>query len=234
MIEFLFLDIDDTILDFGATERKSISRLLESLGVTPTDEIIHRYHVINLEHWKRLERGEITRDQINNRFDVLFSELGMTVSTAQCEKLYRQFLSEGTDAIPGAMEAVDILRQKYELFAASNGTASVQAGRLEKTGLGAKFRQVFVSEEIGANKPDPEFFRRAFAQIPDFDPEKAIMVGDSLTSDILGGINAGIRTVWINPCHRPARADIRPDFEIENLSQLPQLLEKLQNNTPHP
>ncbi len=227
MIKFLFLDIDDTILDFGATERKSISRLLEALGVIPTEEIIHRYHVINLEHWKRLERGEITREQINNRFDVLFSELGMTVSTTRCEELYRQFLSEGTDAIPGALDAVDVLRQKYRLFAASNGTASVQAGRLRRTGLGARFEQVFVSEEIGANKPSPEFFARAFARIPDFDPAQAMMVGDSLTSDILGGINAGIRTCWVNPGHKKGREDIRPDYEIKTLAQLPALLENL-------
>ncbi len=227
MIKFLFLDIDDTILNFGATERVSISRLLEDLGVTPTEEIIHRYHVINLEHWKRLERGEITRDQINNRFDVLFSELGMTVCTSECERLYRQYLSEGCDFLPGAREAVDVLRQKYRLFAASNGTASVQAGRLQRTGLDQIFEQIFVSEEIGANKPSPEFFRRAFERVGDFDPGKAVMVGDSLTSDILGGINAGISTVWINPGNKKSREDIRPDFEIKSLAQLPALLETL-------
>ncbi len=227
MIKFLFLDIDDTILDFGATERASISRLLEHLGVAPTEALIHRYHVINLEHWKRLERGEITRDQINNRFDVLFSELGMTVRTSECEKLYRQYLSEGCDFLPGAREAVEILGQKYRLFAASNGTASVQAGRLRRTGLDQIFEQVFVSEEIGANKPSPEFFRRAFARISDFDPAMAIMVGDSLTSDILGGINAGILTVWINPGYKKSREDILPNFEIKSLAELPALLEKL-------
>lgn len=227
MIEFIFLDIDDTILDFGATERKSICRLLEHLGVTPTEKIIHRYHVINLEHWKRLERGEITRQQISSRFDVLFAELGVQVRTAECEELYRRFLSEGTDFIPGAKEAVDTLRRQYRLFAASNGTASVQAGRLKLTGLDKVFEQVFVSEELGVNKPSPLFFERAFARIPDFVPENAIMVGDSLTSDILGGINAGIRTCWINPSHRPGREDIRPDHEIESIVQLEALLKKL-------
>ncbi len=227
MVEFLFLDIDDTILDFVATERKSISRLLEALGVTPTQEIIHRYHVINLEHWKRLERGEITREQISNRFDVLFTELGMQVPTARCETMYRRFLSEGTDAIPGALETVDALRQKYRLFAASNGTASVQAGRLSRTGLDACFEKVFISEEVGANKPSPVFFSRAFARIPGFDPARAMMVGDSLTSDILGGINAGIRTCWVNPGHKKGREDIRPDFEIKSLAQLPALLDTL-------
>ena len=227
MIEFVFLDLDDTILDFEVTERKSISRLLEQLGVVPTEEIVHRYHVINLDHWKRLERGEITREQINNRFDVLFGELGMSVSTQECEVLYRQFLSEGTDYMPGAQNVVEQLSNKYRLFLASNGTASVQAGRLRLTGLNAYFEKSFVSEEIGANKPSSLFFERAFAQIPGFEKEKAIMVGDSLTSDILGGINAGIKTCWVNPKHRPVRSDIQPDYEIESICQLEKLLETI-------
>ena len=227
MVKFLFLDLDDTILDFGATERKSISRLLQNFGVEPTEELIHRYHVINLDHWRRLERGEITREQISNRFDVLFSELGKTVKTADCELLYRQFLAEGTDFMPGALEAVQALRQKYRLFLASNGTASVQHSRLKLTGLGEYFEGIFISQELGANKPAPEFFRKAFAGIPDFDPDRAVMVGDSLTSDILGGKNAGIRTVWVNPQGKLARPDIQPDYEIQTLPQLEVLLEQL-------
>ncbi len=227
MIEFLFLDLDDTILDFGATERASISRLLETLGVTPTEQIIDRYRVINLEHWKRLERGEITREQINNRFHVLFAELGMTADATHCEMLYRQFLSEGADLFPGALEALDLLRKKYRLFAASNGTASVQESRLRCSGLGAYFEQVFISEEIGANKPSLEFFSRAFSRIPGFNKSRAIMVGDSLTSDIQGGINAGIPTCWVNSRQEPGREDIRADYEIGSISQLPALLESL-------
>ena len=89
------------------------------------------------------------------------------------------------------------------------------------------FEQVFVSQELGHNKPSKAYFDAAFAQIPGFDPAKALMVGDSLTSDILGGINAGIKTVWVNPAHAPARPDIVPDFEIEALSQLEALLQTL-------
>lgn len=225
--EFLFLDLDDTVLDFGATERKSIARLLNAVGVEPTEEIIHRYHVINLEHWRRLERGEITRAQISNRFDVLFAELGVNVSTPECEKLYRQYLSEGNDVLPGAPEALAQLQKKYRLFAATNSTAIVQQGRLARTGLGVYFEKLFISEEIGANKPSPLFFERAFAQIPDFDRSKALMVGDSLTSDILGGINAGIKTCWINPKHRPVREDIQPDHQIESICQLESLLQTI-------
>lgn len=228
MIEFVFLDLDDTVLDFGATERKSITRLFQTVGVEPMEEHIHRYHVINLEHWKMLERGELTRDQLGKRrFDVLFQELGVNVSTPECEILYRQFLSEGDDVLPGAAQALEALSKKYRLFAATNSTVQVQAGRLAKTGLGKYFEQLFISEDMGANKPDFRFFERAFSRIADFAPQKAIMVGDSLTSDIQGGINAGIRTCWINPHHRAAGTKLRPDYEIESITQLEKLLEKL-------
>jgi 2-haloacid dehalogenase len=227
MIEFLFLDLDDTVLDFGATERRSITRLLENVGVTPTEEIIQRYRDINLEHWKRMERGEITRNQISNRFDVLFGELGVAVSTPECETLYRKYLSEGNEVLPGADEALERLHQKYRIFAATNSTVAVQTGRLKHTGLGGYFEKLFISEALGVYKPNAEFFHLAFSQIPDFEPDKAIMVGDSLTSDIQGGINAGIRTCWINPRHRAIGERAHPDYEIESIVQLPELLEKL-------
>lgn len=227
MIEFVFLDLDDTILDFAATERKSIARLFQAVGVEPTEERIHRYHVINLEHWKMLERGELTRDQLGKRrFDVLFQELGVNVSTPECEILYRQFLSEGDDVLPGAAQALEALSKKYRLFAATNSTVQVQAGRLAKTGLGKYFEQLFISEDMGANKPDPRFFEAAFARIPGFSREKAVMVGDSLSSDIQGGKNAGIATVWINPRHADG-SRVGPDHEIENLTQLEALLENM-------
>lgn len=227
MIEFVFLDLDDTILDFGTTERKCIARLLEQLHIPPTDEIIHRYHTINLEHWKRLERGEITREQISNRFDVLFQELGVNISTPECEKIYRQYLSESDDVMPGAPETLARLHKKYRLFAASNSSAKTQYGRLERTGLTRYFEQIFLSEELGINKPDPLFFQRAFSKIPDFDHDKAIMVGDSLTSDIRGGINAGIQTCWVITGRVPRQSDIRADHEITSITQLPFLLESL-------
>lgn len=231
MLEFLFLDLDDTVLDFGATERKSISRLLRTVGVEPTDEIIHRYHVINLEHWRRLERGEISRDQISHRFDVLFGELGVAVSTPECERLYRQFLSEGEDVLPGAADALAALQGKYRIFAATNSTVAVQTGRLARTGLREYFEQLFMSEELGAYKPDPEFFRRAFARIDGFDPNRAMIVGDSLTSDILGGIHAGIATCWLNPAGRQHPAHIRPDCQIQSIAGLPRILKNIESKT---
>ena len=228
MIEFLFLDLDDTILDFHKAERLAISKTFRDFGIDPTDEVLHRYHLINKACWERLERSEWTREQVLvNRFGILFAEYGAEADPAACARAYEKNLSIGHYFLPGAEEAVDRLSKKYRLFLASNGTASVQKGRMTSANLYRFFEKVFVSQELGANKPSEEFFRQAFAQIPDFDPQKAIMVGDSLTSDILGGMRAGMRTCWVNPSHAPARPDIPADYEIESITQLEVLLETL-------
>jgi len=228
MIEFLFLDLDDTILDFKKAEYIAIGKTIADFGVEPTEEIRHRYHVINKWHWEQLELGKLTRAEVlENRFKALFAELGVDVDAAQVARIYEKNLGTGHWFLPGAEEAVDALHKKYRLFLASNGTASVQKGRMTSANLYRFFETVFVSQEIGHNKPSKAYFDACFARIPDFDPEKCLMVGDSLTSDILGGINAGIRTVWVNPTHAPGRADIVPDYEIEGIHQLEALLETL-------
>ncbi len=227
MIEFLLLDLDDTILDFHKAERIALSKTIRSFGIEPTEAILNRYHEINKWHWEQLEKGKLTRPQVlEGRFVQLFRELGQEVSAADCMKSYEHNLSIGHYFLPGAEEAVKRLHEKYRLFLVSNGTAVVQQGRLTSANLYPWFEKVFISQEIGFNKPDKAFFDRCFAQIPGFDPSKALMVGDSLTSDIQGGINAGLRTVWINPAHKPADK-IHPDYEIEGLSQLETLLEEL-------
>ena len=228
MIEFLFLDLDDTILDFHKAERIAIAKTIRDFGVEPTEEILARYHVINKWHWEQLELGTMTRAQVlENRFKVLFEELGVEVNATQVARTYEKNLSQGHWFLPGAEETVDALSKKYRLFLASNGTASVQKGRMTSANLYRFFETVFVSQEIGHNKPSKAYFDACFASIPGFDPEKAMIVGDSLSSDILGGINAGIKTVWVNPDHKKAPDHIRPDYEIEALHQLPALLETL-------
>ena len=228
MIEFLFLDLDDTILDFHKAERIALSKTIRSFGIEPTEEILARYHAINKWHWEQLELGKLTRQQVLvKRFEALFADRGIQVDPTQVQAAYEKNLSIGHYFLPGAEDAVEQLSKKYRLFLASNGTASVQKGRMTSANLYRFFEKVFVSQEIGHNKPSKEYFDACFAQIPDFDPERAMIVGDSLTSDIRGGINAGIRTCWVNPEHNPGRADICPDYEIEALSRLPKLLEKL-------
>ena len=129
--------------------------------------------------------------------------------------------------MPGAEEAVEALSKKYRLFLASNGTASVQKGRMTSANLYRFFEKVFVSQEIGHNKPSKAYFDACFAQIPGFDRSKAMIVGDSLTSDIRGGNNAGIKTCWVNPNHAPGNPEIHVDYEIEALHQLEDLLEQM-------
>ena len=228
MMEFLFLDLDDTILDFHKAERLAISRTFRSFGLEPTDQVLERYHVINRQHWERLERGELTRDQVlTGRFQMLFEELGIPAQPQAVAKGYEHNLGLGHYFLPGAKEALDALRGKYRLFLASNGTASVQHSRLTSAGLYPYFEEVFVSQALGANKPSRAFFDACAARIPGYDPRKALMVGDSLTSDILGGINAGMKTCWVCPRGTQGRPDIVPDYRIEALSQLPELLKTL-------
>ena len=226
MIEFLFLDLDDTILDFHKAERIALSKTISQFGLEPNEEVLHRYHLINKAHWEMLERGELTRAEVlTRRFGVLFAEYGLDVDVQVCAKTYERNLSIGHYFLPGAEEAVDRLSKKYRLFLASNGTAVVQKGRMTSADLYPYFEESFVSQELGHNKPSKEYFEAAFAQIPGFDPAKAMIVGDSLTSDIAGGINAGIRTCWVNPQHLPCPDHIHPDHEIEYLSQLEALLD---------
>ena len=228
MIEILFLDLDDTILDFHKAERIALAKTFRAFGADPTETVLNRYHVINKEHWERLERREITREQtLLGRFQALFQEMGIPVDPEAVAREYEKNLAIGHYFLPGAEEAVASLSEKYELYLASNGTASVQKGRLTSANLYRYFRQVFVSQEIGYNKPSREYFDACFARIPGFDRKKAMIVGDSLTSDILGGKNAGIRTCWVNASHASGRADILPDYEIEALSQLEALLDQI-------
>ena len=228
MIECLFLDLDDTILDFHKAERVAVSKTFREFGIEPTEALLHRYHLINKACWEKLERKEWTREQVLvNRFQMVFDEVGANCDPAEFAGSYESNLCIGHYFLPGAEEAVASLSKKYRLFLASNGTAKVQAGRLTSANLYRFFETVFVSQELDANKPSIEFFERAFARIPNLDKEKTMMVGDSLTSDILGGNRAGIRTCWVNPDHAPGNPEIVPDYEIESLAQLEMLLEDL-------
>ena len=228
MIEYLFLDLDDTILDFHQAERVAITKTIRDFGLEPTEQVLARYHLINKWHWEQLELGAMTRQQVlEGRFRMLFAELGVEADPAAVTDAYAANLSVGHWFLPGAEEALETLSKKYRLFLASNGTASVQKGRMTSANLYRFFEQVFVSQEIGFNKPAKAFFDICFSRIPDFEPDKAMIVGDSLTSDIRGGNNAGIQTCWVNPGCAPRNPDIHVDHEIEALAQLPALLESL-------
>ena len=169
----------------------------------------------------------MAREEVKvKRFALLFAELGLPVDAQQCADTYVENLSIGHYFIDGAPEALEILSKKYTLYMASNGNSKVQAGRLKSANINHYFADIFISQDMGADKPSKEYFEKCFARMEGFDPTKTMIVGDSLTSDILGGKNAGIATCWVNPKHKSA-GEIQPDYEIESLAQLPDLLEKL-------
>ena len=228
MIKNVFLDIDDTLLDFHKAEANAIRKTFSDMGIEPTQELIRHYSEVNLSQWHDLEKGLITREKLlTKRFDILYAELGITLSSEKTQSFYEKYLSREAYFIEGAQELLDALYGRYRLFIASNGTAYVQKGRIGITGIAKYFEKIFISEHIGFDKPSKEYFDACFAQIPDFAPEESIIVGDSLSSDIRGGINAGIKTCWYNPKGKTCGEDTVPDFEIRSLSELPALLEKI-------
>lgn len=225
MYRSIFIDLDDTILDFGAAERAAISKTFRRIGLEPTPALLARYSEINLSQWEAYERGEITRDTVLiRRFEILFCELGVCMDAQSTEDIYRGYLGIGHYFIDGAVALLEYLAPKYNLYLASNGVAATQYSRLQSANIGHFFREIFISEVTGAHKPEKAYFDYCFARIPDFDPEQALMIGDSLTSDILGGKNAGIRTCWFNPNHKRHRAEIVPDYEVFSLEELKNIL----------
>lgn len=224
----VILDVDDTLLDFKKAERAALEKAFRELGIAADDEMLSLYSAINISQWELLEEGKLTREQVlTGRFDILFRRCGVNCSGAEANSRYEKYLAVGHYFMEGAPELLETLHGKYDLYIASNGMAAVQAGRLASAGIEHYFKGIFISETMGADKPSREFFELCFARMEHFDRERTIMVGDSLTSDIRGGINAGIKTCWFNSRRRPPRDDIRPDWEISGLSQLPPLLERI-------
>lgn len=229
MIKFVFLDIDDTLLDFGKAEAAAIKKTFERIGIPSTEAVIKRYSEINDSQWALLERGELTREQVLvRRFDILFDELGVrSVPSEMAQASYEYLLGIGHYFVDGAQELLEELKDEYELYIVSNGTAFVQDRRLKSSGIAPYFKDIFISERLGADKPSKEFFDIVFSKIEGFNKSEAIIVGDRLGSDVLGGINAGIKTCWFNPKGLPANPEIPADYEIRALSELPQLLKKI-------
>ncbi len=228
MIKYVFLDLDDTLLDFVKSERRAIRATLAKLGIRPTKAVVERYHHINATQWKLLERGEITREQVlHRRFALLFAEYGIACDPDTAQRIYEKELGTGHYFVAGAKRLLRRLSQDYQLYLVTNGLATVQTSRLKSAKIAPFFQKIFISQEIGYNKPQPEYFEHCFAAVDGFEKEHAIIIGDSLSSDMKGGNAAGIRTCWFNPHRCAAPTDISVDYQIRRLSQLPILLKQL-------
>ena len=222
--QFLLFDLDDTLLDFGAAERMALPKLFEAHGFSLTPEINDVYHEINAGLWKALEEGKITREQLmETRFAKTFEQFGRKVNGRELDAEYRSYLTDSKVFVEGAFEVIKQLAPKYELYITSNGVSETQSKRLEVTGLAPYFKQVFVSENTGYQKPMKPFFDYVFEHIPNFNPQKAMIIGDSYSADIMGGFGAGIDTCWLNPQKRPIQT-VQPTYMIEKISQLVTIL----------
>lgn len=228
MIRNVLFDLDDTLFDFHKAEKIALTKTLVHFGIDPTEETLALYSAINAAHWKRLELGEISREEVKvGRYRELFKTIGVECDPVKATAYYESMLAIGHYFMPGAPEMLEELYGKYRLYIVSNGTAKVQEGRIGSSGIAKYMDGIFISQVLGANKPDKQFFDICFAEIPDFSLSETVIIGDSLSSDIKGGINAGIITVWFNPKGIENDNDIKPDYTIKELSEVPGLLSQI-------
>ncbi len=228
MIRNLLWDVDGTLLDFKAAESAAIRRLFGefSLGEC-TDEMIRRYSSINEGFWQRLEQNEITKQQVLiGRYEQFFAEIGVPVSLAEeFNRRYQVWLGDTIVFRDDSFSIVKSLQGKVRQYVVSNGTVVAQNRKLEASGLGKMMDGIFLSEALGVEKPNKAFFDAVMDRIRPEAPEEVMIIGDSLTSDIRGGNNAGIITCWYNPERKPAPDDYRIDYMIADLHEILPILE---------
>lgn len=220
----LLFDADNTLLDFLKDERQALIKALTHFGVPATEENIKIYSDINQGMWKQLEKGEITKPELKRtRFKKFFEAIGF-----QCDQEpltvnehYLSLLGEGGNTLEGAVETVKALHKEgYELHIVTNGIAATQAKRLSRSGLMPYINEVFVSESIGYQKPRKEYFDAVLKKISEKDKSKILVIGDSLSSDIKGAMNASLPCCWLNHSGEKLPEEYEVDFEIRDVREV--------------
>lgn len=223
MYKYLLWDVDGTVLNFVASEKYAIHFLFEkyNIGIC-TDEMLSMYSQINAKYWQMLEKGHLTKPEILvGRFREFFGVIGADESIA--EDFNRDYQIALGDYIEFVDKAKDILlsqKGKYKLVAVTNGTKVAQEKKLHLSGLNKIFDAVFISENVGAEKPNKEFFDYVFKKLDIANKSEVLLIGDSLTSDMKGGWIAGVDTCWYNPKHNPNTLNIPVSYEIDDLGKL--------------
>lgn len=222
-IKVVLWDIDGTLLNFEESEKLAIRACFEkfSLGEC-TDEMLADYSAINAGYWKRLERGELSKPQVlEGRFMDFFAKYSLdTGCVSAFNAAYQLALGEFFVPNPGGLETVRALRGRVRQYAVTNGTLTAQRRKLSASGLDELLDGRFISDEIGIEKPNPGFFDAVWAAIGAYEKDEVLIVGDSLTSDMQGGNNAGILCCWFNPAGAARPEQLRIDYEITALSQV--------------
>jgi 2-haloacid dehalogenase len=227
VIKTILWDVDETLLDFGAAQRAALITLFSEFGLGPcTDAMVARYDAINHIFWQRLERGEITKPEVLiGRFEQFFSEYGIDPAVSvPFNDRYQLCLGDTIVHRDDCIKLIDLLRGKVRQYVVSNGTVIAQTKKLDRSGIGRRMDGGFLSEALGAEKPSPAFFDKVFAAIGPVDRSEVMIVGDSLTSDMQGGMNAGIVTCWYDPKGKPVPEGYRIDHVIADLWDLLPLL----------
>ena len=228
MISTILWDVDGTLLDFIAAEKAAIKTLFGEFNLGQcSDEMIKRYSEINKTYWQRLERGEITKQEVLvGRFKEFFKSEGIDISVVEeFNSLYQLRLGDTIVYHDDSLEIIKSLQGRVRQYVVSNGTVEAQSKKLRLSGLGELVDGIFLSEQIGVEKPNIEFFDKVLEEIKPADRSSILIVGDSLTSDIQGGNNAGIVTCWYNPLGDKAPDKYRIDYEISDLHQIYEIIE---------
>lgn len=223
--EYLLFDIDNTLMDFTAGEKTALFQSMEEMGVPITEADYQRYLEINRAAWARFETGELDSKAVQRvRFEDYAIHLGVPAEQGTAlNARYVENLGQQAILLPGAMEMLETLSKRYKLAVATNGLTLVQRARLQKSGFLPLLGGVFISQEMGVQKPDKAYYDYIFAAFGDANRAKYLMIGDSLSADIVGGVNAGIDTCW----YRPAGAGephIRPTYTVAGFDELLSLL----------
>ena len=225
MIEKVLIDLDGTLLDFSKGEKNAfIDTIKHFTGYEPTDYECQKFSIINEYYFNQYRMNNMSRDEFHyQRFKEIYEFLKLNASIEESDLYYVNSLKYQANLFDDVVDALKYLSKKYELFIASNGMYSVQLKRMETAGIDKYFKKSYVSEEIGFNKPDIEFFDYVFKDLNEYDKEKYIIIGDRLETDVLGGINAGIKTIYLRR-NEIMRDDIKPDYEISSLNEINKIL----------
>ena len=227
MIKVILWDVDGTLLDFKKAEYVAIKKCFEIFDLGEcSDEMISRYSDINRRYWEKLERKEITKQEVLvNRFvDFFESEDIVTDCAEEFNKEYQLQLGETICFCDNCYEMLKGLKGQVKQYAVTNGTKIAQDRKLSKSGLIDIFDGVFISEVVGCEKPGIELFEHVWEQIGFYEKDEVMIVGDSLTSDIQGGNNAGIVCCWYNPKHVENNSNLRIDYETDDLQKIAEIL----------
>ncbi|OKP97117.1 YjjG family noncanonical pyrimidine nucleotidase [Paenibacillus sp. P46E] len=223
--EVILFDADDTLFDYGMAESKALYNAFVHFGLpTGAEDYAASYQEINRALWKDLEQGRTTSAVLRvERFNRLFAAHKLELSPEAFSEAYLKFLGEGTYLIQGAVELCQELNG-YRLAVITNGIKDVQLSRIQGSPLSDTFEQIIISEETGYQKPEAGIFDYAFNKLGISDRSKVLIVGDSLTSDIKGGMDYGIDTCWFNPLGKEGVPGIHPTYEIRELSGLLEII----------